>query len=98
MGGRSAGQLAISGDHAVFAGLVSLANGGGFASVRCRPRDFGLAGRSSVVVPVCGDGRVYQLRLRLDDRLDGLAWRFPFPTTPGIWTEVNAPFARFEPV
>jgi len=99
MGGRSDGGLGRTDDgHLVFSGNLSLANNGGFASVRTLPRDLPLASRTGLVLRVRGDGRTYQVRLRLDDRFDGIAWRFRFPTAAGAWTTVTVPFEACEPV
>ena len=99
MGGRSDGRLDASpAGHAVFQGHLSLRNNGGFASVRTRPRELGLAGRTGLVLRVRGDGRTYQLRLRQDDQFDGVAWRFQFPTTAGAWSVITVPFEACEPV
>jgi monofunctional biosynthetic peptidoglycan transglycosylase len=99
MGGRSDGGLASTDDgHAVFAGHLSLENNGGFASVRTVPRQLGLDHATGLVLRVRGDGRTYQLRLRQDDRFDGIAWRFRFDTTPGQWSVVTVPFSACEPV
>ncbi len=99
MGGRSEGGLTRDPDgHLVFAGHLSLENNGGFASVRTLPRELGLAERTGLIFRVRGDGRTYQVRLRLDDRFDGVAWRFPFATTAGRWTVVTVPFSACEPV
>ena len=99
MGGRSEGGLTRDADgHLVFSGRLSLENNGGFASVRTLPRALGLDQRTGLILRVRGDGRTYQVRLRLDDRFDGIAWRFRFDTTPGQWTVVTVPFSACEPV
>lgn len=98
MGGRSAGAVASTEAGLVFAGEVSLAGGGGFASARTRPRDFDLGGRTGILIRVRGDGRPWNLRLRTDDRIDGVAWSRTFATEPGVWLDIEVPFAAFEPV
>ncbi|MEZ4387998.1 MAG: CIA30 family protein [Candidatus Krumholzibacteriia bacterium] len=98
MGGLSQGGLAQEGDRLVFSGHLSLANNGGFASVRTLPRPFPLADHHGILLRVRGDGRTYQLRLRDDDRFDGPAWRFAFSTTDGEWVQIAAPFSQFEQV
>lgn len=98
MGGLSRGGLVHEDGRLAFTGHLSLANNGGFASVRTLPRPFPLADHHGLLLRVRGDGRTYQLRLRDSDRFDGPAWRFEFPTTAGQWTQVTAPFARFERV
>lgn len=98
MGGLSRGGLTHEDGLLVFAGHLSLANNGGFASVRTLPRPFPLADHHGLLLRVRGDGRTYQLRLRDSDRFDGPAWRFEFTTTAGQWTQITAPFSRFEQV
>jgi monofunctional biosynthetic peptidoglycan transglycosylase len=46
---------------------------------------------------VRGDGRRYRLRLRTDERYDGIAWQASFDTRPDAWTVVSLPFGAFEP-
>jgi monofunctional biosynthetic peptidoglycan transglycosylase len=98
MGGISRGNLTVSDGCAVFSGHLSLANNGGFASVRTLPRDFGLAAATGLIIRVKGDGRTYRLRLRPDAGFDGIAWQFSFTTEAGAWTTVTAPFEKFVPV
>jgi len=98
MGGRSRGHLEVLDGMAVFSGQLSLENGGGFASVRTLPRDFGLAAATGLMLRVRGDGRTYRLRLRTDTSFDGVAWQYSFATTDGEWTTVVAPLQRFVPV
>jgi hypothetical protein len=98
MGGRSSSRLAPDpAGFAVFEGLVSLEDGGGFASVRSAPRPTDLSAYSGVALRVRGDGRRYKLNVRTDAAFDGVTWQAPFHPAPGVWTEVALPFAAFEP-
>ncbi len=97
MGGRSQGGLWAGDGCLVFAGEMSLENNGGFASVRTGPRALELAGAEGLEIRVRGDGRRYQLRLRQDDRFDGVAWAAEFATEPGRWLTVRVPLADFRP-
>ena len=74
-------------------GALSLANNGGFASVRSVGRHFDLSGATAVVLRVLGDGRRYQLRLATDARHRGIAVSFGagFDTIAGQWIEVRVP-------
>ena len=76
-----------------FRGALSLANNGGFASVRSVGRHFDLSGATAVVLRVLGDGRRYQLRLATDARHRGIAVSFGagFDTIAGQWIEVRVP-------
>ncbi len=97
MGGESRGGLtATDQGTAVFAGALSLANRGGFASVRTRPGDYGFAGGDALAVRALGDGRRYQLRLRTDDAFDGVAYRAFFTPPAGEWADIRIPFSDFE--
>jgi monofunctional biosynthetic peptidoglycan transglycosylase len=80
-----------------FTGFLSLENNGGFASVRFVNPDPDLSGVRSLVLTHRGDGRTYQLRLRHDRQLDGVAWRAAFPTEQGIWSETEIPLDAFVP-
>lgn len=98
MGGRSSSLLKGDEDGvAVFEGYLSLENNGGFASVRTAVPERALAGASSVLLRVRGDGKRYQLRLRPRGRSDGVAFAASFETTAGRWTTVELPLDSFEP-
>jgi monofunctional biosynthetic peptidoglycan transglycosylase len=98
MGGLSQSTLTLTQEGtAVFAGFLSLANNGGFASVRTYPYAFGLGEYEGVAFRVRGDGRGYKLRLRGDDRLDGPAYEADFETVVDTWVTVQVPFADLQP-
>jgi len=80
-----------------FSGRVSLENGGGFASVRTPPRDWGTAGATAFVLRVRGDGRSYKLTVRTGDGFDGVQYQARFAPPAGEWTEVRLPIASFVP-
>lgn len=96
MGGVSSGGMTQDGGNLVFAGKLSLENNGGFSSVR-RLVNQDLSGASRVLMEVRGDGRVYQFRIRQDDRFDGIAWRATF-TARNDWHTIETPLDRFVPV
>jgi monofunctional biosynthetic peptidoglycan transglycosylase len=98
MGGVSRSGLRLT-DHetGIFAGVLSLENNGGFASVRAAVGHRDLSAWAGLEIRVRGDGRTYQLRLRTNDRFDGVAYRAFFETSADEWTTVRLPFARFEP-
>ncbi len=99
MGGQSSGELLVENGELKFRGHLSLANNGGFASVRSVGRDFDLNDASVVVLRVRGDGRVYQLRLATDARYRGVSISYgaEFETTAGEWTEVRLLLASLTP-
>mgnify|MGYP001550272970 CR=1 FL=1 len=98
MGGRSASRLSVPTDGTGrFEGTVSLENNGGFASVRRMVGPVDLGDYAVLALRVRGDGRRYRLRLRTDERYDGIAWQARFDTRPDAWTVVTLSFGEFEP-
>lgn len=98
MGGESASEMQVGDGIAVFRGAVSLARGGGFASVRSSPAQHRLAGFDGIALRLRGDGKTYQVRLRTTTAFDGPSYRAKVQTEPGSWLEVRLPFDSFEPV
>lgn len=98
MGGLSQSRLQGTDEGtAVFAGVVSLENNGGFASVRTSLGDVDLSAYDGLIVRVLGDGKRYRLRLRTDDRFDGIAYQATFDTAGEDWQVVQLPFDSFLP-
>ena len=97
MGGVSASQFEALGDRAVFRGVVSLENNGGFASVRCLPRALGLAGQRGLELDLIGDGHSCKLGLRLDDDFDGITYQATFTAPAGRRSLVRVDFAELVP-
>ncbi len=97
MGGVSRGAFRLSGEGTgLFTGTLSLENNGGFASVRAEIGRGDLSSFDGLEIKVRGDGRTYQLRLRTDGRLDGVAYRASFTTGCRTWMIARIPFDRFE--
>jgi NADH dehydrogenase [ubiquinone] 1 alpha subcomplex assembly factor 1 len=80
---------------ACFSGIVSLANSGGFASVRTAPRAWRTSDASAFVLRVCGDGNRYKFTVRTDDRFDGIQYQSRFAPPASNWTEVRPPVDSF---
>lgn len=98
MGGLSQGKHEISKDGILrFFGTLSLANNGGFSSLRTEAVKLDLSGAEGVVLRVKGDGRTYQVRLTTDAEYQGreMSFQAGFPTEKDQWTEVKVPFGRF---
>jgi len=96
MGGVSRSRLRHDpAGFAVFEGVVSLDRGGGFASVRSRPRDLGAAGAVAYVLEVRGDGRRYKLSLRIDENFDGASYQAAFDAPEAVWATVRVPVGDF---
>ncbi len=97
MGGVSKGGFKRSEQGTLlFSGELSLANNGGFASIRMKQSDLGLAGMSAIVVKTKGDGRTYWLDLRVVDQMSATSYRATLPTTAGEWKETRVPFEDFK--
>ena len=98
MGGRSASRLRHDpGGYAIFEGEVSLADGGGFASIRSRPLPLGDAQAVTCRIEVRGDGKRYKLNLRNDEPFDGVTYQAMFEPVPGQWTVLHLPLVSFAP-
>lgn len=96
MGGRSVSRVGpTSRGTLLFTGEVSLANRGGFASMRTVPRELGLGPDDVLLVKVRGDGRNYLLTLYTRGAPIGFSHRAPFETKAGEWLEVRLPLGRF---
>ena len=93
MGGRSQGRLTLNdAGNALFSGLVSLENEGGFSSVQHSFDPIDVSGYRAVVLRLKGDGKRYQLRIEADpDARHSYASDFQ---TSGVWQTVEIPFAN----
>lgn len=98
MGGISRGALHVKDAIGVFSGETSLANNGGFASVRRDPEAMDLSAAPGVVLRIRGDGRRYQLRLYTDQLPRGAAYRASFQPTAGEWQRVELSWRDFTPM
>ena len=97
MGGRSWSRASVGGGVLRFEGEVSLADGGGFASIRSAPATLDLGGAAGLALRVRGDGRRYKVNLRSDDVPDDVAWQAPFQTATGGWEVILLPLDLFQP-
>ncbi|MBB3329335.1 monofunctional biosynthetic peptidoglycan transglycosylase [Halomonas campaniensis] len=98
MGGVSRGGLTVEDGIGIFSGETSLANNGGFASVRRDPEAFDLGLEAGITLHVRGDGRAYQLRLYTDQLPQGAAYRSSFQPSAGEWQRVEFSWHDFEAV
>lgn len=100
MGGVSASDIRLVDGTALFAGNVSTANEGGFASIRTRnfAPPFNLAGYEGVELRVRGDGKRYKFFIRTETKWDGTAYSYSFDTVSNTWISVRIPFASLIPV
>ena len=96
MGGASQSRLRYDpAGHAVFDGEVSLAHGGGFASVRSTPGDRGHPGAQACLIELRGDPKQFKLSLLTDDGFDGVNYHATFPPADGTWQALRLPLADF---
>ncbi len=88
MGGISNSQVLYENDNLVFTGNVSLANNGGFASIRTL-LDVQSQDITKIMLRIKGDGQTYQLRLRTNEYMDGAAYTRSFSTTKSEWLNIE---------
>ena len=100
MGGVSQSKIQLINNKAVFSGIVSTDNNGGFASVRTRnlepPLD--LSDYEGIELKVSGDGKRYKFILRCEGKWDGVGYSYSFDTIYDFPTTVRIPFQDLIPV
>lgn len=97
MGGVSEGRFKITGNKTLeFFGTLSLANNGGFASVRTKPKTLGLEKADTLVTRIRGDGREYMLNLYPNRQRVAYSYRATVQTKKDDWIEVKVPLDKFE--
>ena len=98
MGGVSTSQFQLlTNGGAIFSGVVSLENNGGFASVRSTPVRENLNGTDAFVLRVRGDGRRYKFTVRTEAGFNALNYQAEFTTKRGEWEEHRLTFKDFMP-
>lgn len=96
MGGVSRSHLRHDrAGHAVFEGEVSLAQNGGFASVRSSPGLRGQAGATACLIEARGDAKQFKLSLLTDDGFDSLNYQASFVPKGTDWQTLQLPLADF---
>jgi hypothetical protein len=100
MGGVSRSRMrADATGAAVFEGVMSLEQNGGFASVRAESVAPALALSAKAthyVVDVRGDGKRYKLILRMAGRASQVSYQATFQTEKDVWTTIALPVKDFE--
>lgn len=81
--------------HAVFEGEVSLAQNGGFASVRSSPGERGQPGATTCLIEVRGGGKQFKLSLLTDDGFDSMNYQAGFVPDTHDWQTLRLPLAAF---
>ncbi len=99
MGGVSQSQIRLSNNRAIFNGVVSTNNNGGFVSVRTKnfspPID--LSSFEGIEIKVKGDGKRYKFILRSEGKWDGVNYFMSFDTVYDFPISVKIPFAELIP-
>jgi uncharacterized protein YbjT (DUF2867 family) len=108
MGGVSQSNIRLQSDRegdkhwsrAVFSGLVSTDNNGGFASVRTRNFDspLDLSEYEGIELRVQGDGKRYKFITRCEGKWDGIGYCYSFDTIYNFPTTIRIPFRDLIPV
>lgn len=96
MGGISSGGIVWEENAAVFKGVLSLDNNGGFSSIRSPDLNFDMASFKGLSVMVRGDGREYALTLHGGYGDRGYLFRAFFRPQHGEWEKVRIPFTDFK--
>jgi len=96
MGGLSKGQLSLTPEgYGKFTGTVSLANNGGFTSIRCATGKIETPEGAIVRMRVKGDGKNYQFRVKHKAR-DYQSYITTFSTS-GEWETIEIPLSKLYP-
>ena len=96
MGGISKSSLLLTNSgHGKFAGHVSLANNGGFASIQLNKKIGLTAANKFILLKVKGDGKQYEFRIKAKTSQNA-SYVHPFSTT-GEWQLIKLPLAQFYP-
>ena len=97
MGGISRSKFYLnSNGEGAFEGEVSLANNGGFCSVKYVFDPLELIGRTHFSIRIKGDGNTYQFRVKSNNN-DSHSYVFPFKTDAN-WQTIKIPFSKLYPV
>ena len=97
MGGISEGKFKITDAKTMeFFGTLSLANNGGFASVRTKGKKLSLEKGDTLVAKIRGDGRQYMLNLYPNRQRMAYSYRATVQTKKDEWIEVKVPLEKFE--
>tara|TARA_B100001094_G_C17926596_1_gene668590 strand:- start:103 stop:669 length:567 start_codon:yes stop_codon:yes gene_type:complete len=96
MGGISKSYLYLNQENnLIFNGYLSLENNGGFASSRLSfPRNT-LTGVKSLKIKIRGDGNIYKLRFRQNNRR--ASYSCDFQSLKDEWIEINLNLDEFKP-
>jgi NADH dehydrogenase [ubiquinone] 1 alpha subcomplex assembly factor 1 len=94
MGGVSRSSFHAARGVGRFEGVVWGENNGGFASVRTNIEPGYLTGATALGLRVRGDGKRYQLRVRMGQAFDGIAYKHEF-VAPPTWQRIELRLSDF---
>lgn len=96
MGGISRSSLSMNDENnLIFSGYLSLENNGGFASSRLSFNKETLTGIKSFKMRIKGDGNIYKLRLRQNNRR--ASYSCDFKSLKDKWIEIDISLEDFKP-
>jgi len=100
MGGVSSSNLILRDNKAIFTGIVSTNNNGGFVSVRSKNfiPEWDLSPYQGIRLKVKGDGKRYKFISRCEGKWDGISYCYSFDTIDNQWITVDIPFDDLIPV
>jgi uncharacterized protein YbjT (DUF2867 family) len=100
MGGVSQSNIRLAEQKAIFSGIVSTDNNGGFASVRTRNFEpqMDLSDYAGIELRVIGDGKRYKFITRCEGKWDGIGYCYSFDTVYNFPTVIRIPFQDLIPV
>ena len=100
MGGVSRSNIRLENHRAIFSGIVSTNNNGGFASVRTRNLaiPLNLSEYEGIELKVVGDGKRYKFITRCEGQWDGIGYCASFDTICNVSTIIRIQFCDLIPV
>ena len=96
MGGLSTGTVEWSKGTMIFRGATSLANNGGFSSIRVPVPQGSLFGYDTMRIRVRGDGRTYIIGARARSGMGGDSFWHRFKTEADEWITIEVPISEME--
>ncbi|MCO6436418.1 MAG: CIA30 family protein [Phycisphaerae bacterium] len=97
MGGVSTSTCRVTESGTLqFNGEVSLANNGGFASIRTGTSSLDLSSYDEFVLRIRSDGKRYALSVSTDYPIAAGAYYFNLKADAGEWREIRVPFHSFQ--
>jgi NADH dehydrogenase [ubiquinone] 1 alpha subcomplex assembly factor 1 len=98
MGGLSKGQSMVDANGVlVFSGTLSLANNGGFASIRCKSAADAFKAGDAIVIRAKGDGREYLFNLYTRTRRMAFSYRAALVVPAEEWADLVVPLTECVP-